>query len=148
MSNNKLSLANFKGSDVVLGLNSACIVYLYYELSKLGVDINKKIIGLASIVRQINKNTNVIDMQLKKHLVIHKTDLDVENNKLLEDYVSDNNNSETIITLESKIRELEKRLDKLEETKNPIHNVKSLEDDSSFYTAKNDNQGIRTQPLH
>lgn len=122
MSEKKSLVTNFKGSDVVIGINSGCIIYLFYEMSKLGADLNKKILGITDIIKRINKNTNVVDMQLKRHLVNHKTDIDIQKDESLKEYLSDNNNSDVITKLENKIIELEKRVIKLEETNNPIIN--------------------------
>lgn len=148
MSDKKFSLTNFKGSDIVLGVNSACIVYLYYEMSKLGADLNKKVLGLTDVIKRINRNTNVVDMQLKRHLINHKTDIDVEKDQLLKDYLSENNNSEVINILELKLKELEKRLEKIEGTMNPIYDVKKGSDEYDTVTDKRQYKGDETQPLY
>lgn len=129
MSTTKNHLSKLGGTEVVVGINTVGIVFLYYKLSELGSDLNKKIAALTGVIKKINKNTNIVNMHLKSHLIKHKTEYD--NN----DVLSNENDLNEILDKEfkdqilSKIRVLEERLINIETVHNPIINKKSSEED-------------------
>lgn len=129
MSTTKNHLSKLGGTEVVVGINTVGIVFLYYKLSELGSDLNKKIAALTGIIKKINKNTNIVNMHLKSHLIKHKTEYDND------DVLSNENDLNEILDQEfkdqilSKIRVLEERLINIETVHNPIINKKSSEED-------------------
>lgn len=118
MSGSKNQLVKFGGVEIVTGINTVGIIYLYYELCKLGADVNRKIGNLAGITKRINKNVNVIDAHLKEHLIKHQLEMDDDSN----DNESINNDniiiSETENILLKKLQELEIRVAELEKNSN------------------------------
>lgn len=118
MSVQKNQLIKFGGLEIVTGVNTVGILYLYYELSKFGADINTKIAKLTAITKRINKNVNVIDSHLTEHLVKHQLNSDSESRED-ESITSDNiiiNETENIIL--KRIQDLESRVAELESKDN------------------------------
>lgn len=118
MSVQKNQLIKFGGLEIVTGVNTVGILYLYYELSKFGADINTKIAKLTAITKRINKNVNVIDSHLTEHLVKHQLNFDSESRED-ESITSDNiiiNETENIIL--KRIQDLESRVAELESKDN------------------------------
>lgn len=136
MSKTNFSLANLSGQDIVTFGNSAGLLYLYYSLSELGSDLNKKISTLAKVLKKVNRNNNVVDMHLKKHLVTHKTELD-----------NDDDNFEYIRNLEKRIKALEERLDNNNIVLNPITNEKVIKKEKDLIDDHQTFSGVETQPL-
>ncbi len=131
-------LSNFTPQDMITYGNSLGLLYLYYSLSELGSDLNKKIGTLAKVLKSVNRNVNVIDMHLKKHLITHKTDLDIDEN----DY-----NYEYIKRLEERIKILEEKFEESEHVTNPMiiqKKIKIEKDSSPDFISRN---GDETQPL-
>ncbi len=136
MSKSSFSLANLSGQDVVTFGSSAALLCLYYSLPELGSDLNKKISTLAKVLKKVNRNSNVVDMHFKKHLISHKTELDDN------DY-----NFEYIKKLEDRIKRLEELLDNSETVLNPIINEKIIKKEKDFEDDSKSFSGVETQPL-
>lgn len=113
MSNQKNQLTKFGGVEIVTGINTVGIIYLYYELSKLGTDLNRKIISVIDILKKLNKNVNVIDMHLKKHLLEEKI-----NNE------NEESSNEMLKELLTRVDNIEKRIEILEDIQ--VNNKKPL----------------------
>lgn len=132
------TIANLNTIDVVTGANSLGLLYLYYSISELGSDMNKKIGTLAKVLKKVNRNNNVVDMHLKRHLVSHKTDLDLKNNDF---------NYEYVLKLEERIKRLEDVILENETVLNPIVGDKILKFKKDLHENQNTITGIDTQPL-
>lgn len=120
MSTAKNSLAKFGGLEIMTGINTAGMIYIYYELNKLGGDVNKRIGTLSGIIKKLNNNVNVINQHFMKHLYHHRTVLDIDDQVSSSD-VSENQNllavSEELL---SRLKELEERVIELESISNPL----------------------------
>lgn len=120
MTNTKNPLTKLGGNEVVTGINTIGIVFLYYKLYEMGVDINAKVAALTGVIKKINRNTNIVNMHLKNHLIKHKTDYDLDNNNTDDDDVELLLQQEFKEQIFTKMRNLEERIAYLESIQNPI----------------------------
>lgn len=97
MSTTKNSLSKVGGVEIVTGINTVGLCYIYYELHKLGVDLNTRLRDISTVVKTINSNVNVIYQHFRAHLIRHKNVLDVETSE-----------NEFLI---NKIKELEEKIE-------------------------------------
>lgn len=65
-------------NDVVTGLNTGGILYLWYDMQKIGAELTAKIRDTISLAKIINSNVNILTQHFMNHLIRHKTFLDVE----------------------------------------------------------------------
>lgn len=148
MSGIKNQLSKFGGIEIFTGANTMGVLYLYYELSKLGTDVNKRMVTLTTYMKRIIKNINVIDMHLKKHLRDHKTNFDIDDDK----NSIESSQSQSLIELQeellSRIRELEERVSYLEGGKNPLFEKYSSKKYVSNSTPPQTYGGKDTVPIY
>lgn len=120
MSTSKNPLTKIGGTEVVVGINTVGIVFLYYKFQEMGTDLNNKILKLANIIKTLNRNTNIVNMHLRSHLIKHKTELDIDEDITEEDILLNIDNKKMFETFSTEIRKLEERIALLESTRNPI----------------------------
>lgn len=76
MSSKTVSLYNLSINDVVTGVNTAGILYLWYEIQRVGYDLTSKLKETVSVLKILNTNVNVISQHFMNHLINHKVYLD------------------------------------------------------------------------
>lgn len=117
MSTEKTNLAKVGPVEILTGVNTVGVLYLYYELNKLGTDINTRIGTISTIIKRLNNNINVINQHFMKHLYHHKTILDIDNQNLQCETKNPLICSDEIIM---QLKNLEARILELESNINPI----------------------------
>jgi hypothetical protein len=147
MSTVKNSLSKVGGVEIMTGINTVGLVYTYYELNKLGADVNKRLIMLSSVIKKLNNNVNVINQHFIKHLYHHKTILDIDDQTSISD-ASENNNllaiNENIL---ARLKELENKVLELESISNPLLTEKACGKKVSDSSPKQTYNGKDTEPL-
>ena len=112
MSVTKSKFTDLRGVDIVTGVNSACVIYLYYSLTSLGQELNNKIVRLTTILKRLNKNINITDRELKRHIIEYIKDYEDTDREALDEEFK----KEVLL----KIQQLEERLSIYETINNPI----------------------------
>lgn len=107
--------------EIVTGVNSLAVLYLWYELQKIGAEITQRVRDLSIVVQTVNANINTVAQHFKAHLVHHKNVLDVDHGEISDDSSEDTDSDISKEMLLSKIRKLEERISHLEYISNPIH---------------------------
>jgi len=114
MSTNKSLISGIKGIDCLTGINSMAVVHLYYSISSLGQDLNTKILRLTSVLKRLNKNINVTDMQLKRFIIETNINPVHNQNTYEEDLDSETITDEFKIFILEKLKSLEDRISSVE----------------------------------
>lgn len=115
------SLSKVGVVEIVTGINSIGLLYIWYELQRVGADLTQKVKDITLVLKTVNANVNTVSQHFKAHLVHHKNVLDVDHtNSSDNDHSNDGENISKEMLL-SRIRKLEDRLAILEYTSNPIH---------------------------
>uniref|UniRef100_A0A6C0BED7 Uncharacterized protein n=1 Tax=viral metagenome TaxID=1070528 RepID=A0A6C0BED7_9ZZZZ len=114
MSTNKSLISGIKGIDCLTGINSMAVVHLYYSISSLGQDLNTKILRLTSVLKRLNKNINVTDMQLKRFIIETNINPVHNQNTNEEDLDSETITDEFKIFILEKLKSLEDRISSVE----------------------------------
>ena len=120
MSVTKSKFSDIRTVDYLTGINTAAIIYIYYSMTTLGQDLNNKIIRLTTVLKRLNKNINVSDMQLKR-FIFESSINPLHDDKLNEEDIDSNAKEEDFkIEVLERIKALESRLSIYESVNNPI----------------------------
>lgn len=120
MSVTKTKNIDFRNIDIITGVNTAGVIYLWYKLSSMGSDLNKKILKITQVLNLLQNNINVVDMQLKSH--IYETNLNPIHNNQNDDLFEENSLLEDDFKNQvlERIKSLEDRLSVYETINNPL----------------------------
>ena len=120
MSVEKSKTIDFRNIDIVTGINTAGVIYLWYKMSSMGSEMNKKILKITQVLNCLRNNVNVVDMQLKAHMYESSLNPLHENREddLYEDrtHLEDEFKSHVL----ERIKSLEDRLSVYETINNPL----------------------------
>lgn len=147
MSTTKNSLAKVGGVEIMTGINTVGIIYFYYELNKLGADVNKRIGTISGIIKKLNNNINVINQHFMKHLYHHRTVLDVDDQSSTSDMLENHNILTVNEEILARLKELDDRVAELEAVRSPLFIEKSIENKFPNSSPKQTNNGKNTERI-
>lgn len=168
----KSFLSDIRVGDYMAGAALAGVVYLYTEINSVNTNLNKRIIEITHILKRMNRNSRILDMQLTSHLHHHQMeekDPDIEegnsttsNNtdaefreeifarlKYLEDrvaYFETVNNP--MVTKQEKIKAQPSPYVTSNDTMNPMFTDGNASKDSIHVNVSREYKGDETQPIH
>lgn len=112
------ALAKVGVFEVVTSINTIGVLYLWYEMQKMGEQLTTHMRKIALFSKVINSNINIVSQHFKAHLIHHKNVLDVNvdqpNDNCTRSPLHDLSKNELI----ERIEKLEQRMSKLEQLRN------------------------------